>query len=632
MQQSEIIERLIQLNEKELKDPINKSIFSDDDLYVEIWKNGELEAYKINKKLEIQAAYAGATRIYKKKYEESRSRFLRDKNEVDKSKKIDFLDLPELNIPTGYKFDINGGIMKFNESEMAFESVFPQVVIIEERYINIDTDEEKNKITFIDRLKKKSLIVDAETVSSASSIIKLRNLGIMVTSENAKALVAFLSEFLSVNMYAIEPKKSISRAGWNKCEFIPYDNSCIFDGELENKHLFESISCSGDYDEWVDYVRELRKQKNLRFQMAASFASPLIELTGLLPFVFHLWGGTGSGKTVGLMVAMSIWGNPAMGKMVRTMNMTQNSMMTTAAFLYSLPFAGDELQIIKNKWNGYDNLIMAITEGVDRGRMDGHVNRRLKNWNCNFLFTGEEPCTTFSSGGGTKNRVIEIECTEPVVLNGNEAVNFVKANYGLAGEKYIRSISEYDIQKEFEKIFKEFVEAAGSTEKQAMSLALMLLADKIACEQIFGEMPLQAKDVAHLLKSSNDVDVSERAFSYIMDWISINQSCFSSEKETLSTNSKIYGRMNRHDENIVYVVNSMLKDELHSAGFSLEAVIGKWREKGYSIPNSQGKNIHSTRINGVKSTCYKLDLSSFRTDEDIEIEQSFENQAELIEF
>lgn len=610
-----VIERILSLSNKEIKMPENKILFSDDDLYKGIWQNGELEAYKINKELEIQAGYAGSTRIYKSKFEEAKKTFFREKHEADKSRKVDFLDLPKLNIPNGYKMELNNGILKFDEKEMDFVQIFPQIVILEERYINIDSGEEKNKITFVDRLQKKSLIIDAEMISTATSITKLRNSGVMVTSENAKDLVRFLSEFLACNIYAIEPKKSISRVGWNDEEFIPYGECCIFDGEQENKHLYESISKSGDYEQWIEYVKKLRKNKLLRLQMAASFASPLIELTGSLPFVFHLWGGTGSGKTVGLAVSMSIWGNPAMGKLLRTMNMTQNAMMSTATFLYSLPFAGDELQIIKNRWQGYDNLIMAITEGIDRGRMDGHINRKTKKWNCNFLFTGEEPCTIQSSGGGTKNRVIEIECTEKVVENGNETINFVNANYGYAGEKYIELLKQYNIKQEFSDIFKEMMEFSKSTEKQAMSLSLMLLADKIVAKNIFDETPMQINEVAHLLKSSSDVDISERAYSFVFDWITVNQAFFKREVNDCGTNTKVYGRL---DDNIAYIVNSVLKDELSKEGFSLEAVLRQWREKGYILPNSQGRNIHSTRIHGIKASCFKFDFSHIKTDEEIE--------------
>lgn len=627
-----MISQILSLSEAEIKKPENKSIFSDDAFYVEIFKNGELEAKKMYSQLEMQAMRASASRVFKKKYEEHRKKLLIDKSGVNELQEVDMFDLPRLKIPQGYKFDINKGILRFNDNTCEFECVFPQIVILEDRYINIDTGEEKNKITFVDRLKKKSLIVDAETVSSFSSVVKLRNMGIMVTSENARELVLFLSEFLSCNIYEIEPKDSISRLGWNEQKFVPYSSHCVFDGELENKHLFESVNCKGDFNQWRDYVKGLRESKLLRLQMAASFASPLIELTGSLPFVFHLWGGTGSGKTVGLMTAMSIWGNPTMGKLMRTMNMTQNSMMTTASFLYNLPFAGDELQIIKSKWTNYDNLIMAITEGVDRGRMDGHINRRMKNWHCNFLFTGEEPCTSNKSGGGTKNRVIEIECTEKVVDNGNEVVNFVKENYGFAGEKFIEALQYYDIQEEFNKLNAELIAESASTEKQSMSLALMLLADKIASEQIFFTDSLQVSGVSHLLKSHSEVDVSERAFGFIVDWISVNQSCFSGEFHEVGTNKQVYGRIDRQNSDIVYVVNSVLKDELSKEGFSLEAVISKWRERGYSIPNTQGKNIHSTKINGQKATCYKLDLSSFKTDDEIEDEWEQIKKASEVQF
>ena len=275
---------------------------------------------------------------------------------------------------------------------------------------------------------------------------------------------------------------------------------------------------------------------------------------------------------------------------------------------------------------------MAVTEGVDRGRMEGHVNKKLKNWNCNFLFTGEEPCTTSRSGGGTKNRVIELECTEKVVDNGNEVVNFVKENYGLAGKKFVEAVKKYDIQEEFSRLNAQLIAESSSTEKQSMSLALILLADKIACEQIYGDEPLKAKDVSHMLKNESDVDVTERAFQYTVDWISVNQQSFSREKEELVSYKQVYGRVDRNNDNIVFVVNSVLKRELEEQGYSMDACTSKWREKGYLLPNSQGRNLHSTKINGQKATCYKVNLESFITDEDRELEYEIFAKAEAADF
>lgn len=614
-----LTDTILDLDDKALKQAENKIHFNSDELYSEIFKKGEVEATRLYKLLEIKATTAGASRIFKKKFDEKKKEFMKRESGVSDQQKIDFFDLPALNIPYGYKLDVNQGIMKFNEESYQFDVICPQVVMIESRYINIDSGEEKNKITFIDRFKKKSLIVEAETVSNSRSIIKLRNMGVMVTSENARSLVCFLSELLSANIYQIEPEDSISRIGWHDKSFVPFNSECIFDGAQENKHLFDSIGTNGDIDIWVDCFKDLRKNKLFRLQLAASFSSPLIEITNSLPFVFHLWGGSGAGKTVGLMAAMSIWGNPSMGKLVRTMNMTQNSMMTTAGFLYNLPFAGDELQIIKSRWSNYDNLIMAITEGVDRGRMDGHVNRELKRWHCNFLFTGEEPCTSSNSGGGTRNRVIEIECTSKVIENGNEVVNFVKDNYGFAGRVFIDYISENDVQAEYIEIMNQLISASKTTEKQAMSLALILLADRISCRCLFDDEPLTINDVIGYLKDDSDIDVSERAFSFIADWIAMNQHAFSSEIEELQHNRQIFGRIDRKDPNIVYIINSALKDALSANNFSIDAVTGKWKDKGYLIENSQGRNIHATKVSGAKASCYKLDLSQLRDDSNTEM-------------
>ena len=606
-----LLEKILNLDDKSLKIPENKVHFSSDSLYRDIWKNGEVEAFRYLKDLEIKAQIAGATREFKKRFQEARANYIKGVEGVNEEQVIDFMDLPRLTIPRGYRVEPNTGISKFNESTLTFDQICPQVVFIESRYINIDSGEEKNKITFIDRFRPKSLVVEAETVSNSRSIVKLRNSGIMITSENARELVIFLSEFLAVNIYKIEPEKSISRVGWNDGEFIPFSNEYIFDGERENKHLFEAIDTSGDLDSWVEYFKNLRQNKLFRLQLAASFSSPLIELTNSLPFVFHLWGGTGAGKTVALMASMSIWGNPTMGKLVRTMNMTQNSMMTTASFLYNLPFAGDELQIIKSRWSNYDNLIMAITEGVDRGRMDGHVNRELKRWHCNFLFTGEEPCTTNNSGGGTKNRVIEIECSHKLIENGNEVVSFVKENYGLAGRKFLESIDRNAIQAEYIEIFNDLIKNSKSTEKQAMSLALILLADRIASRHIFNDEPLKISDVSSYLKDDTDVDVSERAFSYLVDWIAINRQYFSGESADMQPIKQVYGKIDKTDDNIIYIINASIKEALSSSGFSLEAVINKWKDKGYLIPASNGKNIHAgVRINGARATCYKINLES----------------------
>ena len=83
------------------------------------------------------------------------------------------------------------------------------------------------------------------------------------------------------------------------------------------------------------------------------------------------------------MVAMSVWGNPEIGKLVKSLNSTQVALARYASFVHNIPFAGDELQTIKNKWESFDKLIMYLCEGMDKGRgtAAGGLEEQ-KEWRC----------------------------------------------------------------------------------------------------------------------------------------------------------------------------------------------------------------------------------------------------------
>lgn len=495
----------------------------------------------------------------------------------------------------------NGVKMQKKDGEIVYASRIPLVpsALLE----NISTGTEKVKILFL-KNGKKELICERSVTASASNIVKLADKGLEVNSENAKMLVRYISDVIAFNLDSLPCLKAASQLGWSDYGFVPFASDVVFDGERENKHLFSAISQKGKFGLWKDLMSKLRANKYIRLIMAASFASVLIEKVGALPFVFHLWGGTGTGKTVALMVAMSIWGNPSPGKTVRTMNMTQNSMLSTAAFLNSLPFAGDELQTIKSKWDNYDQLIMRITEGIDRGRMSYDKNNEIKSWRCSFIFTGEEPCTKSGSGGGVKNRVIEVEISAPLFkdVSGNEVANFVRKNYGHAGKLFIDYISTVeDLPQRFSKLSSSVMQSVDTTEKQASSMALMILADEIACECIFtDEKPLTVSECIEFLSSEKEVDISERAYEFIINHIAQNMNRFN----VTDNKGEIWGAV-REDKEILFNA-SVLKRELSANGFEFDAVKKKWADKGYLIKNPAGRYIHCTAVNGSKANYIKL--------------------------
>ena len=482
----------------------------------------------------------------------------------------------------------------------------PHPIIPVERYINLDTDTEKIKLAFYKDSRWREVTVDAGTVLNKTSIIQLADRGVLVTSESAKDLVKYLSDVISLNAREIPLYNSIGRLGWIDGDFIPYNDAVKYDGDADFKSIYDNVTYEGSYDLWLEHIKELRKDINIRLVLAASFASPLIEVVGALPFILHLWGTTGFGKTVTLMVASSVWGNPEMGCLTRTMNMTANAMARTSAFLYNIPFCADELQQIKQSWNNYDSLIMYLTEGIDRGRAKARGGvEQTKIWRNSFIFTGEEPITKAASGGGVKNRVIEIECENKIIQDGNYTANLVKSNYGYAGRAFIAHLNhlintdKQSIIDRYKTLFKGILNATDTTDKQALSLALMLLADELASKFIFKDTALTIDDVKSYVISENAVRVEERAYNEVVNLISRNIN----KLNEYATDSwgKIY-------DDVVTINKQVLEQELNKMGFDFGSLKKGWDKRGYIIKNSAGRYIHQTKVNGVRGNYVKIQL------------------------
>lgn len=465
---------------------------------------------------------------------------------------------------------------------------------------NLDSGVEKLELSFYKNQRWKTVLSDRSVVANRSQIIRLADRGVEVNSENAGLLVRYIADTVALSLDALPHRQAKSVMGWAGDDFMPFTGAMVFDGEETHRQLYRSIHAKGTLGEWIAHVAPLRENIPLRLCMAASFASPLIERAGENPFVFHLWGGTGVAKTVALLVAMSIWGDPAVGRMTRTMNMTQNAMLSTAAFLNSIPFAGDELQTIKSVWTNYDRLIMSITEGIDRGRMSFDQVRDTRTWRCSFLFTGEEPCTKSASGGGVKNRVIEIECQEKLVPNGNLTANFVRTHYGQAAKPFVEVAAACDVAALYTPLFREILQSVDTTDKQAGAMALMLTADRLASRLFFpGERELAVDDVRPYLRSAREVDNAERAYAYLVDTVAQNAPRFTPESR------EIWGRI---DDGVVLFNKSVLETVLEEKGFDFEAVKSRWAERGYLLRNSQGRFLHQTRVYGIRAGYVRLAL------------------------
>ena len=605
-------------------DELDESTILDKKIFEYIFSiTNQVSRTEIIVKLEDKAKQLRVTRSFGKLLKAYQTEYAQQFKQKG-SNVIQFTKPPIENLKCG-KWDCNDtGVTKSTMSA----GMIPQTIVActhpilpVERLINVDTETEKIKLAFFKDNKWQYITIERSVVANKSNIIQLSDRGVEVNSENAKDLVSYIADVVSLNAKEIPVNRSTERLGWIENEFAPYVSDLKYDGDIAFKDVYSSIREVGNYEEWKDMCRKIRKESKIaHLLLASSFASTLNQMLGVLPFVVHIWGGTGTGKTVGLMLAMSVWGNPEVGKLVRTLNATQVALARYAAFVHDIPFAGDELQTIKNRWDSFDNLVMYLTEGVDRGRGKAYGGiELLKEWNCCFLFTGEEPITKATSGGGVKNRVIEVEATEKVIADGNYVSNFVRKNYGFAGKEFINNLpKQEELQTRYREIFQDILKNTDTTDKQAMAMATILLADEISTKLIFNDEKLTIEDVSNWLTSTKDVDVSTRAYEWTMNWISQNINKF---KENES--GEIWGKY-IEDQDICLVNKSLYAEALNKAGFDFTAVIRNFADRNQIERNSQGKFTHFTKAFGIKGAYIKFRLEPEKSD--IAYEENYEQQ------
>ena len=485
-----------------------------------------------------------------------------------------------------------------------------------ERLVNIDTGDVKLKLAFkrsgSDR-KWQTTIVGKDVISTARNITSLSSQGISVTSTSASTLVDYLNDMENLNYDIIPERKSIGRLGYIEREgFSPYVEDLVFDGDASFKNLYSCVQPKGSYTEWYQTALECRKMSvTARILLAASFASPLLSIVGSLPFFVHLWGvDSGTGKTVALMLAASVWGNPAVGSYVQTFNGTQVGQERTAAFLNHLPMCLDELQLTKNS-KGQSNFdVYQLAQGVGRarGKKQGGVDM-VPTWSCCFLTTGESPITSGSAGAGAVNRVIDIECTagQVAIKDGHRIANKLKQHYGWAGQDFVEKIYESDAVQEqirelYQDIFRELCDG-DSTEKQAMAAAAILTADLLATNWIFkDDNCLTVEEIKDFLASREAVSAGHRAYEWLCDWVAANANRFYSEMSP--TNGDTYGII---ENNSAYINRGVFNRVIQEAGFSGSATLSYLRSNKL-IEVSERKYTRCKRINGVRTECVVMKL------------------------
>lgn len=498
---------------------------------------------------------------------------------------------------TGIYAQTSGGI----EEVACYHPILPV-----ERLKNLETGEEQLKLAYKRNNRWNEIIVPKIMVTSASKIVALSGRGIAVTSENAKLLVKYLADVENGNDDYIDVQYSTSKLGWNGNQFIPYDTEILFDGDTRFKQTFESVSECGDFEIWLDHMRELRKKRRIetKFLLSASFSSVLVHLLGGLPFFVDLWGETEGGKTVSLMVAASVWANPDESRYIGDFKTTDVALEAKADMLNHLPmFLDDTSKTSARIRDNFEGIVYDLCSGKGKSRSNKDLGINRENrWRNVMICNGERPLSSYVNQGGAINRILEVECGERVYDDPQKTANIVKRNYGFAGKRFVEIIREIGIDKirEIQEEFQKELFNTDKMQKQSLSLAIVLTADKIVTDYIFkDEQYISIEDAEKCLIDRNAVSDNERCYNFVQDKVAMNNQRF----DTV-TNCEKWGVI---DNGYAIFYNSAFDQICRDGGFSKKSFLS-WADKKCLIQTQGGQQTKIKKINGTAARCVWLKI------------------------
>lgn len=564
--------------------------------------------------LGVKGRFDSLVRAYKK-VDLSFKRAERNKVSYDANNYTQF-DGPYAPMYCGSWIAMETGIYSQNMSTVEQLACYHPILPIE-RLKNLETGEEQIKLAFKRNDRWEEIIVAKTMITSASKIVSLSGRGVAVTSENAKLLVRYLSDVENRNTDQIEVKYSSSKLGWIKKEFLPYDTEITFDGDSRFRKLFESIGEHGSREKWYDHVKELRKagRMEIKLMLAASFASVLIQKVGSLPFFVDLWGETEGGKTVTLMLAASVWANPAESAYIGDFKTTDVALEAKANMLNHLPMILDDTSK-KNRRieENFEGVVYDLCSGKGKTRSNRDIGINTEShWNNCILTNGERPLTSYVNQGGAINRILEVECGEKVYENPQLTTDKLKQNYGFAGKDFIEVIKAMgaDQIREIQKDFQQKLFDDDKMQKQSISLSIILTADKIATDMLFNDgQYISIEEAKKVLIDRNELSDNERCYRYILDKVAMNNMRFDSD-----TNCEKWGII-KGDYAVFF--NHAFDELCKTEGFSKKSFLS-WAAKKNLIDKYGDKNTKPTKINGSLVRCVWIkieNVSDTNTDND----------------
>lgn len=555
-------------------------------------------------------------------------------NEVESAYTI-FFEGKKLEFLTGEWWVSKNGVRKYDAFNKSYVYACRTPIVIARRLTDIETQEEKVVLLWKKDGAKHTLTVRKDVIADHRLVNKLSQYGVGVTSTTAKNLVEYFASLEAENKDTIDIRLSTKKLGWSGNQklgsFVPYcEKSILFDAGAEFKPLGESIREKGSQDAWMKLALDLRKRTAKHYEpqlcISAALGSALMQPLELSPFILNVWGGTGKGKTVTIMLACSVWANPGGNGYLTDALTTKTALETRLDILNSLPLFVDDFSKVEYRAAGRNadpiaDMIYLICSGRGKDRSNKDLGLDpIKTWRNITIANKETPLTADNAKGGQINRVLDFESMDgDIFQDPKTVVSVIGKNYGFTGKAFVEAVKGLGIEKltRIHEKAKEAIQEEADRQglkiesKQMIALSVILTADRIATNHIFKDgIYLDLKTCVQRLKTSDDVQETRRVYENVMDWVDANIARFEPVNEPFDDayTGPILGRMDR-ENGYVHIIPNEFKKWAREQNFSTEAFL-KWADSAGILKRNDNKLQNVVR---VKDRDGKTKLKRFYT-------------------
>lgn len=519
-------------------------------------------------------------------------------------------------VPQGYKTN-NDGIYKevFNKSSEDYEyiQITTTPSIITGVGHDIDNKEYWLEVTLKDVFGKTHSVWDSQkNVFSKDGIRNLIGKGLNITDLKHGEVSTYLTKCLSANNKRLMQHTVSSRNGWKEdySYFVLGDKGYYPDKQLDVKLIDPDIKNhyikGGSLYKWVEGVIDVLEYDVVRMCFYSFLTPVILGLVDGDSFIFHNVGGSGEGKTIRMLCAASVLGNPR--KLRVSAKSTPLGFIKYNQINQHLPMFVDEISEAPNFKKNVYSLVNGNTRYTSNS--DGGT-RETDQYPTVVCTTGEREIVDDNAYEGEYVRVINI--TDRIPPGNHELVESAKTavikNYGHFFDLFIEEVHRRkdELREEYLKYHSAFPEIKSQQIDRIKGNFSSIAVAGAIVEDIFERIGIPKKDSfkivsKYLISNVKDNPIEKfhiKVLRKSYDWYLKHNDHFIHETEDFEDNPE--DSETKKITNITYgwesaeyidIIPDVLKDYFNKEGLEISQAIKSWKNDGIIMTSGEKRNTY----------------------------------------